>query len=54
MKVKVIKRFNDRFTKERREVGNEYDYPENRAKELEKSGYVEVVKQNKKPEKQQP
>lgn len=47
MKVKVIQRFNDRITKERREVGKTYEYSAERAKELEQAGYV---KQMVKPE----
>lgn len=47
MKVKVIQRFNDRVTKERREAGQIYEYPAERAKELEQAGYV---KQMVKPE----
>lgn len=49
MKVKVIQRFNDRVTKERREVGKTYEYSAERAKELEKAGYVKLET---KPEKQ--
>lgn len=44
VKVKVLKKFNDRITKERRDVNKTYDYSEERAKELEKNGYVEIMK----------
>ncbi len=47
MKVKVIKRYVDRFTKEKREVGKTYDYGEERAKELISGGYVEETKAQK-------
>lgn len=43
MKVRVIKRFNDRHTRERREENKVYEYPEEGAKELEASGYVQIV-----------
>lgn len=48
MKVKVLVRFNDKFTKERREEGKVYEYSTERAKELEKNGYVEILKEEKK------
>lgn len=48
MKVKVLVRFNDKFTKERREEGKVYEYSAERAKELEKNGYVEILKEEKK------
>lgn len=44
MKVKVIKRFADRITKEMRKVGEVHDYSEERAKELIKNGFVEKAK----------
>jgi len=44
MKVKVMKEYNDRFTKERKEFGKTYDYAdEARVAELVKSGNVEIV-----------
>lgn len=44
MKVKVIKQFNDRFTKERREKGDLCEYSKERAEELEKEGFVTIEK----------
>lgn len=44
MKVKVVKRFVDKNTKEMREVGKVYEYPEKRAKELIDGGYAEEAK----------
>lgn len=47
MKVKVLKRFNDKNTHERRDVDKVYEYPEARAKELEKNGFVKIIPENK-------
>lgn len=44
MKVKVLKRYVDRYTKEIREVDTMHEYGEARAKELIRGGYVEEVK----------
>lgn len=41
LRVKVVKRFVDRITKEMRYVGKEYEYSDERAKELADGGYVE-------------
>lgn len=43
MKVKVIKRYVDRRTKEIKEIGTIEDYEEHRAGELQKTGYVEIL-----------
>lgn len=43
MKVRVVKRFVDRATKDMRYVGKEYEYSDGRAKELADGGYVEPV-----------
>ena len=44
MKVKVVKRFVDKNTKEMREVGKVYEYSAERARELINSGYAEKAK----------
>lgn len=44
MKVKVLKRYVDRYTKEIREVDTMHEYGEVRARELIRGGYVEEVK----------
>lgn len=41
MNIKVIKRFNDRITKVRRNVGDICEYSDVRAKELIESGFAE-------------
>lgn len=41
MNIKVIKRFNDRITKVRRNVGDICEYSDARAKELMESGFAE-------------
>lgn len=46
MKVKVMKRYVDRSTKEIKEIGAVEDYPENRANELERTGYVKIMTEN--------
>lgn len=43
MKVKVIKRYVDRHTKEIMEVGMTKNYPKNQAKELMGARYTEPV-----------
>lgn len=51
---KVIKRFRDKYTWERYEVGQEYSHEdENRLKELSKLGFVEYESDEKKPDKKQ-
>lgn len=45
MKVKVVKRFNDRVTHERRNPEEVHDYSEERAQELIKNGFVIAVKE---------
>lgn len=47
-KYKVTKAFNDKYTHERREVGEEIAIDNNRAKEL--AGYVEEIKKVEKAE----
>lgn len=47
MKVKVIKRYVDKNSKQMMEVGMTKDYPKERAIELIKSGRVEEVKEAK-------
>lgn len=44
MKVKVVKKFIDKNTKELHEVGSSFSCDENRFKELQ--GYVEEVKES--------
>lgn len=44
MKVKVVKRFVDKNTKEMREIGKVYEYTDKRAKELIDGGYAEEAK----------
>lgn len=44
MKVKVVKRYVDRCTKDIKEVGTVEDYLEERARELISGGYAEAVK----------
>lgn len=44
MKVKVVKRFVDKNTKEIREVGKVHEYSDKRAKELIDGGYAEKAK----------
>lgn len=41
MKVKVLKQFADRYTKEIRKSGETCEYEEKRARELMEGGYVE-------------
>lgn len=49
---KVIKKFIDKHTRKRYEVGQEYSHKdENRLKELSKLGFVEYESSDKKPEK---
>ena len=49
---KVIKRFRDKYTRKRFEVGQEYSHEDdNRLKELSKLGFVEYESSDKKPEK---
>lgn len=43
MKVKVLMQFNDKHTHERRDKDKVYEYPEKRAQELEKAGFVEIM-----------
>lgn len=43
VKVKVVKRFVDRITKEMRYAGKEYEYSDERAKELADGGYVDLL-----------
>ncbi len=45
MKAKVIQKFNDRITKQRRNVGDIFECTDERFKELEKAGYVKVFKE---------
>ncbi|MDE6956823.1 MAG: hypothetical protein K2O96_01810 [Lachnospiraceae bacterium] len=40
MKIKVLKRFNDRITKERKNVGDICEYTDDRAKELISNGFA--------------
>lgn len=47
MRVKVIKRYVDRITKEIREVGKTCDYGEERTRELISGDYVEETKAQK-------
>lgn len=54
MKVKVLKRFNDKNTHERKDVDKVYEYPEARAKELEKNGFVKIIPENKGTDKEKP
>ena len=51
---KVIKRFRDKYTRKRFEVGQEYSHEDdNRLKELSKLGFVEYHSSEKKPAKKQ-
>lgn len=43
MKVKIVKRFNDKFTKERRNVNDVCEYSDARAKELISTGFAVKV-----------
>lgn len=45
MKAKVVQKFNDRITKQRRNVGDIFECTDERFKELEKTGYVEAFKE---------
>lgn len=47
MKVKVIKRFSDKYVREIRDVGMEIEYEDKRAAELIDLGLVERVKEKK-------
>ncbi|WP_269477767.1 hypothetical protein [Hominibacterium faecale] len=47
MQVNVLKRYVDRYTKEIKEAGATYEYPQQRARELENAGYVEVITEEK-------
>lgn len=44
MKIKVIKRYNDKYTHITCEVGEIKEYPQDRASLLIKNGYAEEVK----------
>lgn len=50
MKVKVIKRYVDKHTKELMEVDSIVEYTKERANELIKNGYCKAVKEPKKTE----
>lgn len=43
MKVKVIKNYVDRNTKELMETGSTIEYEDERAHELEAGGYVQII-----------
>lgn len=45
MKVKVIKKYVDKHTKEIHRVGEELTYNNNRGEELKAAGYVEEIKE---------
>lgn len=47
IKVKVKKRYVDRFTKEICEVDSTQEYTSERVKELQKGGYVEPIEEKK-------
>lgn len=47
MKVNVIKRYVDRYTKVIKEVGTVEDYPDSRAERLISQGYAEAVDKKK-------
>lgn len=47
VKVKVVKRYVDRYTKKKCEVGSVLEYEHKRAEELKKGGYVELHEEKK-------
>lgn len=48
MKVKVIRRYVDRHTKEIKEVGTIEEYAKSRAEELKRAGYVKDITESQK------